>query len=368
MKTYNYKFDDIEINYDLELLAPCGKILFLDIETTGFSPQSAYVYLIGVSYYKDDCWHAIQWFAEGEQEEGLIIEAFFCFAASFSVLIHFNGNRFDLPFLSARMKHLGLEYSFESFEGIDLYKRIHPYRHFLGLDNCKQKTLEAFLKLNREDIYSGGELVRLYQQYKEDPFEELLHSIILHNRDDLTGMLLILPILAFADIMNRPLVVTKVQANHYKDLHGKKKQELMITLKLPSPVPVLLNIQANNCYFRAEDTQGILRVPIYEEEMKYFYSDYKNYYYLPQEDMAIHKSVASFLEKSHRTKASASNCYTRRFSTYLPQWDSVFSPFFKRSYESRELFFELTDSLKTDREAFARYCGHLLSVLAEKKS
>ena len=48
MKTFNYKFDDLQLNYDLSTLAPLDKILFLDIETTGFSPRSAYIYLIGI--------------------------------------------------------------------------------------------------------------------------------------------------------------------------------------------------------------------------------------------------------------------------------------------------------------------------------
>ena len=32
MKTFNYKFDDLQLNYDLSTLAPLDKILFLDIE------------------------------------------------------------------------------------------------------------------------------------------------------------------------------------------------------------------------------------------------------------------------------------------------------------------------------------------------
>lgn len=364
MKTLNYKFNDIQIKYDISALAAPEKILFLDIETTGFSPRSAYVYLIGACYLKNGSWHGIQWFAEGEQEEERIIKSFFQFGEGFDTLVHFNGNQFDLPFLLGRIKHLNLDYSFESFTGVDLYRRIVPYKHFLRLENCKQKTLETFLGLNREDICSGGEMAAAYKEYQNDPFAELLDTILLHNRDDLRGMLEILPILAYSDIFNLSVSVQKVQANHYKDYRGKKGQELMITLRLPGPVPVQLSVNSSDCYFRCEGTEGILRVPIYEEELKYFYSDYQNYYYLPGEDMAIHKSVASFVDKSHRVKASASNCYTRKLSAYLPQWDCIFTPFFKREYDSSLLFFELTDELKTNRGVFLQYADHLLSMLA----
>ena len=98
--------------------------------------------------------------------------------------------------------------------------------------------------------------------------------------------------------------------------------------------------------------------------MKYFYSNYHDYYYLPTEDVALHKSVAGFVDKEHRVNATASTCYTRKFASYLPQWDVLFEPFFKRDYKSRELFFELTDELKKDRLAFCKYASHILTMMA----
>ena len=56
-------------------------------------------------------------------------------------------------------------------------------------------------------------------------------------------------------------------------------------------------------------------------------------FYLPEEDMAIHKSIASFVDKDYREQATAANCYTRKFSLYLPQWEVLVEPFFKREYK-----------------------------------
>ena len=370
MKTFNYKFNDIQPKYDLSALAPPEEILFLDIETTGFSPKTSFVYLIGAVYYRNGCWNGIQWFAQEEAEEDRIIKNFFQFAKSYRMLMHFNGNQFDLPFLQGRIEHLGLDLSFQDFEGLDLYKRILPCKHFLRLEGCKQKDIEAFLGLHREDKYHGGELISVYKEYTGDPFSELLEPLLLHNRDDLRGLLEILPVLAYSDLFNRPLKVHKVQANHYKDYQRKKQQELLIYMKLQSPVPVSVSTHSGDCHFHCQNSEGILRVPVYNEEMKFFYSDYKNYYYLPREDVAMHKSVASFVDKKHRVQATASTCYTRKYSSYLPQWDYLFEPFFKREYKSPLLFFELTEEFKTDREAFSLYASHLLSMLAKanKKS
>ena len=78
----------------------------------------------------------------------------------------------------------------------------------------------------------------------------------------------------------------------------------------------------------------------------------------------MHKSVASYVDKEHRTQATAATCYTRKFSSYLPQWDIQVEPFFKRDYKSGELFFELTDERKKDRALFSVYASYLLNKMS----
>lgn len=364
MKTNDAKIDNFRIEYPLENLAPLEQILFLDIETTGFTARSSYLYLIGCAYYSGGSWRTRQYFAQNYQEEAQILTAFFTFATQFRYLIHFNGNNFDLPFIQQKCQQLELPYSFESFEGFDIYKRISSYKYFLKLPNCKQKTIEQFLGIYREDVFSGGELIGVYHDYVKLPSDFAENSLLLHNADDLRGMLQILPILSYCDLFNGMVKARKVQANSYKDLAGNKRQELVMTLTLPSPLPVNISASANYCYFKGIGTEALLKVPIYEEELKYFYSNYKDYYYLPAEDVALHKSVATFVDSEHRIAATAATCYTRKYSCYLPQWDILMKPFFKRDYKSKEIFFELTDELKKDRAAFTVYANHILAMIA----
>ena len=180
-------------------------------------------------------------------------------------------------------------------------------------------------------------------------------------------MLEIVAALAIPDLFHLPVKVTKVQANYYKDVDQRQCSEIIMNLKLPSPLPAEISYGANNCYFTGCEKEGKLRVPIYEGELKYFYSNYKDYYYLPKEDVAIHKSVASFVEKDYRRQAAARNCYTRKQSSYLQQWDILFTPFFKRDYDDKDLFFELTDELKTQRDAFNLYAHHILEMMGTYK-
>lgn len=357
--------ENFSISYPLEKLAPLEQILFLDIETTGFTARSSYLYMIGCAYYQAGKWHVIQWLAQDYSEESALLDAFFEFAKLYKYLAHFNGNNFDLPFIAQKCIQYSLPHTLEPYEGIDLYKRIAPYKFFLKLPNCKQKTLELFLGIKRQDVFSGGELIGIYHDYVKNPSEYAENALFLHNSDDIKGMLTILPILAYCDLFNDTVKAKKVQANYYKDISGSRRKEILMTLILPTPLPRAVSASANGCYFKGSDTEGMLKVPLYEEEMKYFYSNYKEYYYLPDEDVAMHKSVATYVDKEHRLQASAANCYTRKVSNYLPQWELLFEPYFKRDYKSNEHFFELTDEMKRNRPAFTAYASHVLNMMAD---
>lgn len=366
MKTTHQILEQFTISYPLERFMPLEQALFIDIETTGFSAKTSQLYLIGCAFYQGGVWHVVQWFAEKYEEESDIITAFFTFARKYPYLIHFNGTTFDLPFIEQKCKQYKLDFSFASFKGLDIYKYVTPYKYFLKLPNCKQKTIEEFLQIRREDIFSGGELIGLYHDYVKVPSAYVEKTLLLHNSDDVKGMLEILPILAYQDLFSGQVKAKKVQANYYKDLDGTRRQELLMTLTFPVPLPQEISAAANNCYFKGIGEEGQLKVPIYEEELKYFYANYKDYYYLPAEDVALHKSVGGFVDREHRVQATAATCYTRKHSQYLPQWDYVIEPFFKREYKSRDLFFEVTEEIKKDRSVFTRYANHVLHMLSDK--
>jgi len=366
MRIIRRKLKEISPSYPFDSDIPLSKTLFIDIETTGFTARSAVLYLIGCTYFEEDEWQTIQWFATTYEDEKDVVESFFQFAiGNYTHLVHFNGNNFDLPFIQQKCEQYQLPYDFSGFQGIDIYKRIVPFKSFLRLPNCKQKTLEQFLDIYRNDPFDGGELISVYHDFVKNRTDFAYETILNHNLDDLAGMLRILPILSYADIFSEKTKVKKVQANYYRDYAGNKHQELYMKLSLPLALPKEISYSVNGCYFTGKDNQAVIRVPLYEKELKYFYSNYKDYYYLPNEDVAIHKSIASFVDKEHRIQAKASNCYTRKQSSYLPQWDILFEPFFKSDYKSDDLYFEITDSMKKDRSLFQTYALHVLKMMTE---
>ena len=379
-----------EYPYPFAYLSPQKEdILFLDIETTGLSAKTSSLYLIGCAFYKDGTWQLRQWFADQHSQEQDLLSALIIFSRSFHTLIHFNGNRFDLPYLHTKCDQYALPYPFADFASIDIYKRVAPYKNLLGLPDCKQKTIELFLGIDREDIYNGGQLIEVYKDYLSHPCEEVYRLLTLHNADDVRGMFRLLPILAYHDFFQNirnlvplqlscdaipsetdvdsvlPLRALKVQANFYNDYTGMRRQEIFMKLSLQTTLPVPIGSNIDGCFFQLDKNTGTLRVPLLEDELKYFYSNYKDYYYLPEEDQAIHKSVAEFVDRAYRTQANASTCYTRKPGQFLREWDLVFTPFFKKEYKSSELYFELTDTFKKNRTAMSLYAIHVLGHIFE---
>ena len=94
MRTIRRQLTDIHLPYPLDREAPLSKILFMDIETTGFTARNSILYLIGCAFFENGQWYTIQWLATSGEEEKEVIQAFFSFASDYTHLIHFNGNNF----------------------------------------------------------------------------------------------------------------------------------------------------------------------------------------------------------------------------------------------------------------------------------
>lgn len=367
MKTFTEELTaDLE-KYPLNELGPLEQFIFVDIETTGFSAKSSSLYEIGCIYFEKASPVLTQFFAENPSEEKELLQSFFELCKPRKTLIHFNGNTFDIPYMKTKAASFGLQAPFDDMEGIDMYKRIMPYKKYLGLESCKQKSVEKFLGIEREDTYNGGQLIEIYKEYCQNPTDEAENLLMLHNRDDMKGMLKMLPILTYSDIFLKPFRVVKVFANHYSDSENTARDEVVMKLRFSSEFPQPIAIHRSDCHFSAQKAEGFLKVPLYNGTLKYFYANYKDYYYLPEEDTALHKAVAGFVDKNHRKQAKASNCYTKKEAAYLPQWDIIFSPIYKESYDDSLCYFELTDDMKKQPELFRQYALHILDMIAHAK-
>lgn len=349
-------------SYTGKLFSP-GRSVCFDIETTGFSAASTQVYLIGCISFDGEYFTLIQWLTQTPAEEPQLLEHFFQYIQSCKTLIHFNGEGFDMPYLLRRCRHYGLSYDFTAYQSIDLYKMLAPYKSILKLPNLKQKTLELFLGIRREDPFHGGELISVYYEYIKSGNAALQAQLLLHNHDDLLGMTEILPAYAYYELFHGNIDTTNCRMHTYTSSRGEAKQEAIFSFTFAHALPQAISYRKNICYLSCENTSGSLSVQVYTDELKYFFSNYKDYYYLPEEDMSIHKSVAFCVDKNFRTQATAANCYNRKSGQFLPQYSELITPYFKQSYKDRLTYFEITDAFLHDETQMLLYVKHLLTIL-----
>ncbi len=355
------------IHYDLTRISPLEELLFFDIETTGFSADTAMVYLIGCVWHQADGWRLAQWFADSREAEGEVLTAFFKWMSRFTTLVHFNGDTFDIPFLQKRCQRFKLPYSFEGLFSVDIYRKIRPLKNLLGLDNLKQKAVESFLGVEREDVYSGGELIEIYGQYLRSQDNKLLKLLLLHNEDDLKGMPSILPILAYTDLMEGPFSFLSSQETQAPFLEEPAASILTLNYQTPISLPASFQAGADWLTCLVQGDRLSLQVRLFHGELKYFYPNYKDYYYLPCEDMAVHRSVGEYVDPQARKKASAKTCYTRTSGIFLPQPAPIWSPALQRDYKDCLRFAAYEPDMFRDQEKASAYALQALTFLKGKK-
>ena len=333
--------------------------IFFDIETTGFSPVSSSIYLIGCLRRQGETLFIDQFFAESKSDEVDVLRQFIHLLNQHKTIISFNGIGFDIPFIKAKCDTYGIEEHLKDFEYIDIFKLISSIKFLLKLPNYKQKTLENFLDIHRDDKFTGGELINVYHDYVNTHSPEAEQLLLLHNFEDVTGMLDLIPVLSYLNILNGAYRVKTTEITPYTGYDGQEGQEIIITLENDFIVPKRVSYQFKDYYFTLNKDTTKIRIPIYEGELKYFYDNYKDYFYLPAEDMAVHKSVATFVDKQYRERAKASNCYTRKTGVFLPQLSTIMSPTFKKEYKDKVSYFELTPDFSSSDVMLRRYVNHI---------
>jgi uncharacterized protein YprB with RNaseH-like and TPR domain len=397
------------------------EIIFFDIETTGFSARTSFVYLIGCMYYKDNTWKLTQWLTEDIVSEKTLLETFIDFLKDYKLIIHYNGTGFDLPFLAQKCTKYELKNPFDIIDSFDIYKKLLPIKKLLPAANLKLKTMEEFINLKRQDTLSGEELIQIYANYlgklqseklrskqpstglssyqeitasnvNQTPAssaEELRTLLLLHNFEDIKNLIPLGNLLYFAGLFQDNNRIWSGDATKSSDTSciqefWEEQRFLHITWQQPTALPSFsLSVPLVN-FSKEEDVQQMelsnfmtlwvkkdgfqLDIPILQGELKHFFPDYRDYFYLPLEDRAIHKSVAQFVDKEYREKAKPANCYVKQSGNYLPQTEYLFSPVFQYSNKDKVTFFDINNpefKIPTNKNG---YIKSLLQYFVQSKN
>ena len=351
--------------------------VFYDIETTGLGWRSSHVYLIGALFFSEEGWILRQWFLDRPFAEKEMLQSFLDFLASLDrcVLTDYNGATFDLPYLRNKAQYYKLAVP-DAFlpdstgSHVDLLQVIRPLKSKLPLDSLRLQEVEKLLDTRRSDHSSGKDLIDEYYRFLKTGEKALQEKLFLHNSDDVRALPAVASLLRIMDFWNGSFTASVKEIT---------EDRVLFELTLPAAFPVSFDlcgrsssetpsgadcVSASLCTLSFRGSTADLSVPFFCGECKLFFSDYRNYYYLPGEDRAIHKSVGVFTDPAHREQAKASTCYQKVRGRFLPwvsgrEIDGIH--IFYREYRDKTAWIRADDLINSCPEALHKYAEGILA-------
>ncbi len=370
-------------NDALDVLSACSQdknehFCFFDIETTGLSPNVSSLYLIGVLWQDagDGLFHTRQWFADDYISEKDIIDAFTRFLSGFTTLVHYNGSGFDIPYIEKKCRKLDLPSPFQHIKSFDVFREIRALKSLFHTPDLKLATVETLVGFARTDRLSGRDCIQVYSNFMQrkyfrdnEAMESERQKLLLHNREDLAGTYLSAGLLAYrcpAVLENVKTSGHTVQAvyrmsaaapfslfregqlcqeQHALSRNGGPSQEQHALSRNGGPSQEQhapsQNGRLDRFSVQFEKNRILLRIPLSEGTLCHFFPNYKDYYYLPAEDTAVHKSVGTYVEARFREQAKASNCQVKKEGAFIPIPKDVSTEdllLFRSCYKSKQQY------------------------------
>lgn len=298
---------NIELNDDIiSLLEPDA--LFFDIESTGLAKERCGIYLIGCLTLSPQP-EITLFFAEDLSEEGEVIREFKKLLESHSHIYTFNGEAFDIPFTTFRAAKLDIPLDFKDKHSFDIYKTIRKYKSLLSITKASQKALEEFMGVYREDKYDGGQLIEVYKEYGFTQDPDLKEMLLLHNYEDVLGMTTILPLISYSRIKLEDIVIDKID--------DRDPLLIVFSATLPYRLPKTVMLRQPGFIAKATGNTVSGTIEATQGEYKLFHKNFKDYIYLPEEDIIVPKVLGSQIPKTRKSPCKKENCYSKDTGIFL---------------------------------------------------
>lgn len=352
MEKYTYTKDckDIEFKYISDNI---DDILYFDIETTGFMAKSTDLYLIGYAHNTARGFEITLLFNDDGCSEQEMLKTFADILMKFKVLVSYNGDTFDIPYLNEKFAQFNINCDIKSLiSSFDIYKIVKKYKNRLHLQSIKQSDIEKLVKINREEFISGGELIQIYKKYLQYHQDIDLNRLISHNHDDINGLIQLTNILSIHNLFTGKYDIGETIVADNK---------LCISINLHDAIPVRINYANEYFYVNGYKNEVKIYIQIINDTLKYYFKDYKNYYFLPYEEMAIHKSMATYVDSNHKVKATKATAFTKKEGAFIRCPKYVGAEQFCYNIKDNTKYILLDDNLLMNKELLYKYTLALLS-------
>ena len=88
------------------------------------------------------------------------------------------------------------------------------------------------------------------------------------------------------------------------------REHLYFTIALPYPVPEPFSFLAGPFYLSVRGEKASIAVQVFDGQVKYFYKNYKDFYFLTEEGYAVDKRIGSLVPKERRVPCRRDTAYT----------------------------------------------------------
>jgi len=376
------------------------QILIYDIDTTSFEAANGCIFLIGVMFYQNDELHFLQLFSESIDEEALIIGKFFDIAENYDVLLSYKGESFDIPFIGKRLYALKQNELYKRFtmlrsRSYDIAGEIMSVKASLSFSSTKLDYLRKKCGQQVPERISGENISKFYVEHiAAAKLRKLLETTGNAANHDMIGEYHPKPVIDelahikpdsgdrfLSDILyrNRENIESVIYLLRLSRLFSMRKGRFNVNISNECDDIDAENSLTNNndtvffAYF-ADDFELTVPISIVTVSLKQYYPNYKDYYYFPAEDMAVHKSIAEFAASGSKKKATAKTAYRNVSGRFIPvpgayarSESNKDASFYKAEFDSDDYYIPVDEILSLkDNEKLKELAYYLLLEYASR--
>lgn len=376
MKVFENKSDELNIFLKTtDIMFPGiskDKILVFDIETTSFEAANGCVFMIGILFYSNGSLTARRYFSENLSEESEIIKCFIETVKDYTAILSYKGDSFDIPYLGKRLYSLGNRLLYDQLQilrskSFDLYNEIHPLKAGLGFSSTKLEFLKPKFGFNVHERIAGENISKFYIEHISASKLKSLSEF--SNRPENIGFI---SDYHKKDVPDDLAHISPDSGDRFlQDILDKNRENMEAVLYLLRLSHLFMmrkgcfNVELSHVNNNSEITFLIFRddfsislqLSPSDMDLKQFFLNYKDYYYFPSEDMAIHKSLAEFADSGSKKKATAKTAYRKVSGSfihipkaYVKNDKNTASTRYKISFEAEEYFLPADELLRLDTE------------------
>lgn len=261
--------EDIEAKYFVNFITnPQDFLIFHTITTGHYWRNSMITELQLLSLDENEMPFIEIWKCEKEEDEYEILTILSKKISKIRNIIGYNSLSFHIPYLKKKYGAYGLEYPFTIHHHIDLLKELKQISSMLNI-SLKLENLELYFHLSEEEpeiktILASMQLL-VYQEFFMGNFS--------------------------------------VKETDYDSDH------ISVSLNSSLALSKSLHFHHPAFYLILDDETIKINIRLFDGKIRVYYSNYKDYYLLPDEGILIHKSMSGGIAKSRLIKATAQNCY-----------------------------------------------------------